>query len=308
MLLSETVALYARVVRATAIELRQRNRRLKEVQAVLIHQSRTNELGQNVSSLIHEVSQPLFVIANYLAVSIDLLDQGKLDRLKHALERSAEQARRAAQIMTHLRDYIARQESPKKIENLASLLQNAVGLALVENELVPPTVDMRCMDTASVFCDRVQIEQVAFNLVRNATQAMAHSTRRELTIIANLLSENMVEVSVADTGPGLSPDVRSKLFEPFVTTKASGLGVGLSICRMIIEAHGGDLRAEDRPGGGTIFRFTLPQRPMPGAEISGEAAAKPYGGTRKRLPTSPLVTDPQDSESLPVRWLLKRSE
>jgi signal transduction histidine kinase len=261
--LSETIGLYARNTRATAVVLHERERRLNEMEAVLVHLSRVNELGQNVSSLIHEVSQPLAAITNYLAASIELMKAGKTDRLQPLLERSVEQARRGAQIVRHLRDFIARHETPKRIENVSRMLQDGVRLALDGSAPGPLAVDIQCIGTASAFCDRVQIEQVVFNLVRNAVEAMADSGRRALAIAADSITDDMIEVSVADTGAGLSPKIRAKLFEPFVTTKASGLGVGLSICRVIIEAHGGQLWADDNPGGGTIFRFTLPQGPTP---------------------------------------------
>jgi len=107
--------------------------------------------------------------------------------------------------------------------------------------------------------DKIQIQQVLFNLIRNAIEAMTSSERRELTIATVRRSDAQIEISVSDTGPGLAPEVRSRLFQPFVTTKATGMGVGLSICRSIVEAHGGTLQAEDREDGGTIFRFTVPQ-------------------------------------------------
>jgi two-component system, LuxR family, sensor kinase FixL len=113
----------------------------------------------------------------------------------------------------------------------------------------------------------VQTEQVVFNLVRNAVEATAGSTPCVLTVASELTPEGLIQISIADNGPGLPSTVRAKLFEPFITTKSSGLGVGLSICRVIIEAHGGRLWAEDNPGGGTIFRFTLPQEP---ADITDE--------------------------------------
>ncbi len=122
-----------------------------------------------------------------------------------------------------------------------------------------PVVDIRCDPEASAaFLDRVQIEQVVFNLVRNAIEAMSSGVRRVLTLSTKLTTDRMTEISVADTGPGVSADIRARLFEPFVTTKESGLGIGLSICRVIVEAHGGKLTAEDNPAGGAIFRFTIP--------------------------------------------------
>jgi signal transduction histidine kinase len=259
MLLSETIALYARNARAAAVERRERERRIQEMEAVLIHLSRVSELGQNVSSLIHEVNQPLTAISNYLSASLELLRTAHTERLKPILERTVEQAARATEIVRHLRDFIARRESEKRVEDVPEMLEGAVRLALVGIGAPRPTIEIRCApDASAAVFDRIQIEQVVFNLVRNAIEAMADTPRRSLTIATNLGSNDIVEVSIADTGPGLAPDIRAKLFEPFVTTKPSGLGIGLSICRVIVEAHGGELRAEDNPGGGTVFRFTLP--------------------------------------------------
>jgi two-component system sensor kinase FixL len=108
--------------------------------------------------------------------------------------------------------------------------------------------------------DKIQIQQVLLNLMRNAVEAMAGSARRELSI-TTVRAGDMVEISVADTGPGLPESVRARLFQPFVTTKSSGMGVGLSVCRTIVEAHGGELRVEDGAGGGTVFLFTVPHYP-----------------------------------------------
>src|SRR3954465_10250259 len=109
-----------------------------------------------------------------------------------------------------------------------------------------------------VLGDKTQLQQVVFNLVRNAVEAMQESEQRELLLATASSGNNMVEVSIADTGPGIDEEIRSQLFEPFVTTKRNGMGIGLSLCRTIIEAHGGQLWAEPSPNGGTVFRFTLP--------------------------------------------------
>jgi signal transduction histidine kinase len=276
MLLSETIALYARNARANADELRQRERRMKEMEAVLIHLSRVSELGQNVSSLIHEINQPLTAISNYLAASLELVRSGNTERLKPILERSVEQAERATEIIRHLRDFIARRESERHTEDVPGMLEGAVRLALAGVGAQRPTIEIRCAPAASsAFFDRVQIEQVVFNLVRNAVEAMTDTARRSLTITTELISDDAVAVSVADTGPGLAPAIRAKLFEPFVTSKPSGLGIGLSICRVIVEAHGGELRAHDNPRGGTVFCFTLPQRPI--AEALEQEDSAPAG-------------------------------
>jgi signal transduction histidine kinase len=260
MLISETVALYARQIRAAQLEHRDRERRIKEMEAVLIHLSRVSELGQNVSSLVHEVNQPLTAISNYIAAGLRFVESSDTERLKRVLQQSAEQAERATAIVRSLRDFITRHEAEKDVGNLQEVLQHAVRLALVGIRAPERSIEIRPDPTAaSALFDKVQIEQVVFNLVRNAMEAMENTDRCALTVTTKPVPGNMVEVSVADTGPGLPLDIRARLFEPFVTTKASGLGVGLSICRVIIEAHGGRLQAEDNPEGGTIFRFTLPQ-------------------------------------------------
>jgi signal transduction histidine kinase len=272
MLFSQIIALYQRSVRAAAIERRERERRLKELEAVLIHLSRVSELGKNVSSLIHEVNQPLAAISNYLAASLMHVGTPDTERLKSILERSAEQASRASEIVRHLRDFITRRETEKRVEDVPAMLQDAVRLALTGISGHAPKIELQCTPSASSACfNRVQIEQVTFNLVRNAIEAMENSDRRALTIATSLNSASMVEVSVSDTGSGLSPDIRARLFEPFVTSKPSGLGIGLSICRVIVEAHGGQLQADNNPGGGTVFRFTLPQTSMLGSEEQATA-------------------------------------
>jgi signal transduction histidine kinase len=260
-LVTETTLLYARSARASVVERRERERRLSEMEAVLIHLSRVSELGQNVSAIVHEVNQPLTAIQNYAAASIQLADTAP-ERLKPLLQRLSEQAARATEIIRHLRNLIADERPERHLENVEQVLRHAVDLALAGSNGSTPTVEIHSNPAASsVFIDRVQIEQVAFNLVRNAIEAMADCPRRGLTLTTDLSSDNMIEVRVADTGPGLPPEIRAKLFQPFVTTKASGLGIGLSICRVIIEAHGGNLEAHGNPGGGTIFRFTIPRSP-----------------------------------------------
>ncbi len=253
-LLSETNILYARA-------LRDRESRFNEMKAVLIHLSRVGELGQNVSAIVHEVNQPLTAVANYAAACMALVDTAP-DRVRPLLQRVNEQTERAIEIVRHLRDLIANEKSERRVENLDELVRRAVRLVAVGTEGGALTIEILCSPAASSsFIDRVQIEQVVFNLVRNAIEAIADCPRRVVTLTTNLGSDNMIEVAVADTGPGLSPEVRAKLFQPFVTTKVSGLGIGLSICRVIIEAHGGKLHAEDNPEGGTIFRFTIPRSP-----------------------------------------------
>lgn len=239
-------------------ERRARERRLAELQSELVHVSRLNELGQMASALAHEVTQPLAAITNYLNGARRLLAAGEQSRAEQAMDRIVEQAERARQIIQRLRSLVKKGETERRIEDLARTIQEAVALALIG---VGPGLKLDIHvepDVAEAVIDKVQIQQVLLNLLRNAVEAMEGSARRELRIAARPAG-GMVEVAVSDTGPGLPEPVRARLFQPFVTTKPNGMGVGLSVCQAIVETHGGELRAEDAPGGGTVFRMTLPR-------------------------------------------------
>ncbi|MBV8400370.1 MAG: PAS domain S-box protein [Acetobacteraceae bacterium] len=238
-------------------ERQDQERRLTELQAELIHLSRLNELGQMALSLAHEVNQPLTALTNYLSGARRLLAVGKQDAAEHAMERIAEQAQRAREIIQRLRASLRKEQTERRTENLLRTIEEASALALVGlGQKIRLNIRIDPNATEAVI-DKVQIQQVLINLIRNAVEAMAHSPRRELTISTGLAGD-MAEIGVADTGPGLPESIRARLFQPFVTTKASGMGVGLSVCRGIIEAHGGEIGAVEAEGGGTVFRFTLP--------------------------------------------------
>ena len=235
-----------------------RERRLSELQAELIHVSRLNELGHLVSALAHEVNQPLAAIANYANGARRLLTSGSVGAAAQAVERVAEQAERARQIIQRLRDLVRKGSTERHNENLMTIIEEASGFALAGagRDL---KLDIRvAADATEAVVDKVQIQQVLMNLMRNANEAMSGQQRRELTISTARAGE-MVEISVADTGPGLPEPVRARLFEPFVTTKKDGMGVGLSVCRTIVEAHGGKLQGTDGEFGGTVFRLTVPR-------------------------------------------------
>lgn len=237
---------------------RERERRLSELQSELVHLSRLSELGQMASALAHEVNQPLTAISNYLSGVRRLLASGKQVAAEQALARIAEQAERARQIIQRLRALVRRDTTEQRVESLPKVIEEASALALVG---IGPglRLDIRIADDAAeAVIDRIQIQQVLLNLMRNAAEAMAGSARRELSVTTACVGD-MVEISVTDTGPGLPETVRERLFQPFVTTKPAGMGVGLSVCRTIVEAHGGKVRAEEVPGGGTVFRFTVPR-------------------------------------------------
>ena len=271
-LLLEAIALYARVARSLEAEGREREERLEELRSELIHVGRVSELGLMVSALAHEVNQPLTAIGNYVHASQRLARAGDTANLQVALEKAANEATRANAIVKRLRDSIKKNESVRRPEDLGPVLEEAVALALVAAVRRDVGVEMRLDPHASAaLIDKIQIQQVLLNLVRNAVEAMPDGTSPALVIATVPAADAMIEVSVADSGPGLRAMVREKLFQPFVTTKSDGMGVGLSICHSIVETHGGRIWAEDNLGGGTVFRFTVPDVRAAAALGSAEA-------------------------------------
>jgi two-component system sensor kinase FixL len=233
--------------------------RLQELQSELVHISRLTAMGEMASTLAHELNQPLSAIANYLKGGMRLLqdrpdEESRMTR--DALDKANEQAMRAGQIIRRLRDFVSRGDSERRAENMSKLVEEASALALVGVRDVHVRFEL---DPAAdqVLADKVQIQQVLINLLRNAMEAMAESERRDLTVRSTPLADDMVEIRVTDTGPGIAPEIAAHLFQPFFTTKVHGMGVGLSICRTIVEAHDGRISVEQNPGGGTIFCFTL---------------------------------------------------
>jgi two-component system, LuxR family, sensor kinase FixL len=236
--------------------------RLQELQSELVHVSRLTALGEMASALAHELNQPLSAIANYLKGSRRLLEEGtdeRLTTLREAVDRAAEQAMRAGQVIRRLRDFVARGDSERRVEDVKKLVEEASALALVGIKDKGVRVRFELSPrTDFVLADKVQIQQVLLNLMRNAIDAMEETDRRELVIATTPAPDNMVEISVADTGAGIAPEIAAQLFQPFVTSKRQGMGVGLSISRTIVEAHGGSITPRPNPGGGTVFSFTLP--------------------------------------------------
>lgn len=243
-------------------ERQQAEARLQELQNELVHVSRLTALGEMASALAHELNQPLSAITNYLKGSRLLLSREEvpIERVGEAVERAGEQALRAGDIIRRLREFVARGETERTVESLPKLVEEASALALVGAKEHGIRVRYRfSSEVELVLADKVQIQQVVLNLVRNAVDAMTEATSetRELTIAFAAADQNMAQVTVSDTGPGIDPEVAERLFQPFITTKRSGMGVGLSISRTIVEAHGGRIWAAASPSGGASFGFTL---------------------------------------------------
>ena len=240
-------------------ERQQAQARLQEVQEDLVRVSRLTALGEMASALAHELNQPLAAITNYLKGSKRLLLARGMsdDRLTHAIEEASSQALRAGEIIRRLREFVARGESDRRIEDLPALVEEAGALALVGARQAGIQVEFD-MDplVGGVLVDKVQIQQVLLNLIRNAMEAMENTKSKRLAIRVSG-EEDMARVSVSDTGSGIGSETAEHLFEPFRTTKRNGMGVGLSISRTIIEAHGGKIEFEALPQGGTVFHLTL---------------------------------------------------
>jgi two-component system sensor kinase FixL len=254
------VRLFTGVVRDLTVR-QMTEARLQELQAELVHISRVTTMGNMASALAHEINQPLSAIANYLKGSRRLIDQGVTDpdRLRDAIDKAADQALRAGDIIRRLRDFVAHGATDRRAEPLSKLIEEAAALAMVgaRESGVRLRFDL-AKDADIVLADRVEIQQVLVNLARNAIEAMRESPTRELTISTRRKNGEFITVSVSDTGPGIPEATAATLFQPFLTTKSTGMGVGLSISRTIIEAHGGEIWAESAPGGGAAFHFTLP--------------------------------------------------
>lgn len=250
-------------------ERMQAEKRLHNLQDELAHVSRVTAMGSLATSIAHELNQPLTVIANYVEAAAQMLadvpvdgrvagDQRKLSLIRDALDECAAETVRAGRIVRRLRDFISRGESEREIVPLLRLVNEASALAFSSMGGPAFDFDVRLNSQTLVFVDRVQIQQVLVNLIRNAVEAMEDWRPRRLDVSSHEAPGGMIEVVVADSGPGLAPQVAARLFQPFVSSKQSGMGVGLSISRTIIEAHEGRIWAGRSHLGGTAFHFTVP--------------------------------------------------
>ncbi|MCH6205404.1 PAS domain S-box protein [Brucella ciceri] len=243
-------------------EREQTEARLNEVQNQLARLARLNELGEMAAVLAHELNQPLAAISNYAHGAVQYLnglDKETSDYLRDALEETAQQALRAGEIIQRLRAFVTRGDTERSAVNVQKLVEEASALALVgSRELGVHTTFELKTNATEVLADKIQIQQVLINLIRNAVESMREVRRRELLIRTCLSDEKHIMIEVMDTGTGIPDEIASRLFQPFVTSKPNGMGIGLSISKRILDAHGGSIEMEKNGEFGTVFRFVLP--------------------------------------------------
>jgi two-component system sensor kinase FixL len=241
---------------------KQAEARLRALEMELRHAARLTDMGQMAAALAHELAQPLTAVANYIGGCRRLIRNDEIDvptarRLKEVLTRASNQTMRAGEIIRRIRDFIAKDGTERRVENAAEVVEEAWALALASAKHRGVKARLAVETSAQVLVNKVQIQQVMVNLIRNAVEAMETIPRKELEVrVAE--AGNAVEMSVTDTGVGLSAEIADRLFHPFASTKSRGMGIGLSVCREIVDAHDGRIWAEPNCHGGTTFRFTLP--------------------------------------------------
>jgi two-component system sensor histidine kinase DctS len=253
---------------ASVLDITERKRAeelARQQQEQLQFTSRLVTMGEMASTLAHELNQPLAAIASYNTGCLNLLNAGQTDpkEILPALEKIGLQAQRAGKIIRRVHDFVRKSEPKRAPCAVGEVIEDCLGFVETEARKRHVRIDCDLPPLPPVPADRLMLEQVLLNLIRNGMEAMAATPEAERALrIAVEIGDGELLVSVGDQGSGIAPEIRDKLFTAFFTTKPEGMGIGLSICRSIIEFHRGRLWAEDNPqsptGSGTIFRFTLP--------------------------------------------------
>ncbi len=241
-------------------EQRAADERFKNLQAELIHLSRWNTMGMMASTIAHELNQPLTAAVNYVRAARRLMDASppELGRVGEFLDRAVSETKLAGGIIRSLREFIDKRDSQRATQDINAIVEEAISLNAGAAESHAVIKARLGSSLPPVVVDKIQIEQVLLNLMRNGLDAMCGQGNKTLSVLTARGAPGFLLVSVADNGPGIAPEIASQLFQPFVTTKENGMGVGLTICQSIIEAHGGRIWAEGDKPTGTVFHFQLP--------------------------------------------------
>jgi PAS domain S-box-containing protein len=234
-------------------------------QSELAHVSRLSTMGEMGSAIAHELNQPLCAILSYAQATLRMMRSDKPDEadVMDALEQTAAQAKRAGEIIRHLKDFSRKREPHRSSINVNDVITEAIHFIAAETRSAAASIELQfAAELPMVLGDTIEIEQVVVNLARNAVEAMADLPPEQRRLVIHTWSgdEESVEVAFRDNGPGLPPEDVGRVFDPFYSTKAEGMGIGLSISRTIIEAHGGRLWATLNDEQGTTFRISLPTK------------------------------------------------
>ncbi len=253
------------VVSEDVTQVRSDQGRARQLQEELAHVARVSAMGQMSAAIAHELNQPLTAITNYVKAAQRHLSAPEpsplqIEKAREIMEKAAGQTIRAGSIIRALRGFVEKRESEKTEADINEMITAALALGFIHSADSNVKVVTDLADNLPpVELDKVQIQQVLTNLIRNAVEAMGAVTQRQLTL-TSALDGDFVRITVADSGPGLAPDIAAQLFKPFRTTKSDGMGIGLAICQSIIEGHGGSIRAIEQDGPGAVFEICLPLR------------------------------------------------
>lgn len=237
---------------------------LQELRQQIVDRWRLNSLGEMASMVAHELNQPLAAMGNYLHVAKSALaDPDGQQRVRHAIVAAEEQATRASDTIRHMRSMLARDTGFHTDCRATELVGELMPLIAIHGREVEADVVVDLPADEWVRCDKIQIQQLIMNLTRNGLEAVREQAVRTVVLSGTVVSESMLELRVADSGPGIPAEFAEKVFEPLSSPKSDGMGLGLSICRTIVNAHGGVIGFTPGDQGGTVFSFTLPRAAAP---------------------------------------------